>query len=518
MADRPYQTRLFTDVRRAIHAGHRRILVVLPTGGGKGYLAARMLQMAAVKNNDSVFFAAQRELITQLGAQLERLGVPSQVIMANHKDEYTSAEDYAAASLVKLVAKDTLWARAFRSKKIDLPAGKIVHIDECHGSLAKTYQAILDSYSDSVIIGWTATPCRSDGRPLGEFYDVMVKGSSYKELQDDGFLVPVRAIAPDRPDLKGLKTARGDYAQGALEQRMNRDEMVGNIIEEWMKHANGRSTVVFASGVQHSLHIRDEFRAAGIKAEHVDGKTDEAERNEIMERTRSGENVVLCNYGVATTGVDIPRLKYMVCARPTKSFALWRQMGGRIQRPFERHDHCMIQDHSDNCLVFGFPDEDVDWQIDGNEDIGKSHQEKKKKEPKSSDPSRCMKCSTMYRGPHCPNCGYKPEIQPEAVEMSKEALKELERKKANKAATITDKQKFWDECLGWAIYKRVKVGAAAHRYREKYGVWPKGLENIPRNSQWQMKANEFYGAVVKPAKEAMKQEMESMANDGEFAF
>ena len=517
MADRPYQTKLFTDVRRAIVQGNRRILVVLPTGGGKGYLAARMLEMAAAKGSDSIFFAAQRELIFQLGKQLEKLNVPSQTIMAGVDNEYESGDHFVSASMVRLIAKDTLWSRGFKRKKIEIPPAKIVHYDEAHGSLAKTTQVMLEHFGESIIIGWTATPCRSDNKPLGSFYDCMVKGATYKELQDDGFLVPCRVIAPDRPDLKGLSSSRGDYAKAALEKRMNRDEMVGNIIEEWKIHSKGRSTVCFAAGVAHSIHIRDQFLSIGIPAEHVDGKTEDTEREDIMGRVADGTTTVLCNYGVATTGVDIPRLKCMICARPTKSFGLWRQMAGRVQRPFPGNDEALIIDHSDNCLIFGYPDEDVDWVIDGDGDIAKAHAERKKQEKQGSEPAHCVKCHTVYRGSHCPSCGHKPERKSEDLEMTKGHLKELERDKANKEATIADKQKFWDACLGEAIGKRLKVGAAAHRYKERFGVWPTHkIQNVPRSSQWQMKATEFYHEVVKPAKQ--KAQSEYANSQEEFTF
>jgi len=517
--DRPYQTRLFQDIRTAIGAGHKRILVVLPTGAGKGRCTARIMQMTSDKGNDSIFFAAQRELIRQIDKHLAGFGVPSQMVMAGVKNEYRSQSEFDEARLNTLIAKDTLWARAFRSKKMQLPTAKIVHIDECHQSLSKTYSAIQDAYSNSIIIGWTATPCRSDNKPLGALFTHMIQGASYAELQAGGWLVPVRAIAPDRPDLKGCKASRGDYQKADLEKRMNRDEMVGNIIAEWRKHSQGRSTVAFAAGIQHSVHIRNEFLKIGVTAEHIDGTMGDKERDDIIEECRNGKVKVLCNYGVATTGIDIPTWKYMICARPTKSFGLWRQMGGRIQRPQAGHDHCFVQDHSDNTLVFGFPDEDVEWEIDGDVDIAKKHKEKKAREPdengeEKGDPHRCENCNTPYRGPHCPVCGHKRAKTGKDVKMTKGQLKELERQKANRQATPMDKQKFWDECLGWAIAKNVKVGAAAHRYKDRFGVFPNNtIQNVPRSSQWGMNGKQFYMDVVKPNKVSDKQQIENTLFD-----
>lgn len=500
MKDRGYQQRTQDNIRDSIRRGHRRILVVEPTGAGKGYVSARIMQQAFLKNNPSVFFADQRELVRQLGDQLDRLQCPYETILSGVKNEYQSAAEANAATLARVISKDTLWARVFRSERMELPPAIIVQMDEAHRSLARTWQKIAQAYCEAIVIGWTATPCRTDGRGLGDFYTDMVIGATYKELQALGFLVPVKIWAPDRPDLKGLKSSKGDYVKGALEERMNQERLVGNIIEEWKKRAEHRQTVCFASGIKHSIHIRNQFIRLGIKAEHLDGTLENNEREDILGRVRDGITTVLCNYGVATTGVDIPAWKYMVNARPTKSFGLWRQMAGRIQRPYEGHTHCMIQDHSDCAMRFGYPDEDVEWTLDTTEKIQEAH-EKKQQEKKVKDPYCCDKCKCVYRGPHCPECGHRPERAGKEVKMSKGELKELERAKANKQATHQDKQKFWDECLGWAIGTNCKVGAAAHRYKQRFGVFPNSqLECVPRSSQWQMTAKDFYIKVVKPHK------------------
>lgn len=508
MIDRPYQSRTFDAIRNAIRSGKRRILVVLPTGAGKGYMAARLMQLSAEKGLKSIFFAAQRELIRQINGQLDRLHVPSSVLMSGVEDEFDSSEAFIQSALCMSCAKDTLWSRAFRLGTMEIPHADVIHIDEAHGSLAETWTAIGKRYETAWEIGWTATPCRSDGRGLGDRYDCLIQAATYAELQKDGHLVPVRCFAPTRPDLARLKISRGDYSKGDLEKRLDRSEMVGSIVDEWRKNAEGRQTVLFAAGIQHSIHCRNEFRKIGVSAEHIDGKMPTSERDEKMQAVREGDVRVLCNYGVAHTGVDVPQWKYLICARPTKSFSLWRQMGGRIQRPYPGHDHCMIQDHSDNALEFGHPDEDVEWTLDTTAKI----QELKKKADqakKKPDPFRCESCTTTYRGPQCPKCGHKPERRGTEVKMSKGELRELERKKANRAATTMDKQKFWDECLGWAVGTRAKVGAAAHRYRQRFGVFPPNqLQNVPRSSQWQMNAHQFYMDVVKPAKEAAAREYE----------
>ena len=499
MSDREYQSRFIKELRAAIAAGSKRIIAVSPTGSGKGFLAARIMQMAAEKHCKSVFFADQRELVFQLNAHLKRMDIPSTVVMRGVNNPYKSREELRASGMCNVVAKDTLWSRSYRKGRMMLPQGQVVQVDEAHKSISYTYQSILKDYSDSVVIGWTATPCRTDGRNLGAFYDKMLQVATYKELQEQGYLVPVKIFAPDRPDLKRMRRSAGDYNRKDLQDRMNKDSMIGSIVEEWRKHSQDRQTIVFASGVKHSIALRDQFRRLGVTAEHVDGKMDQPTRDAIMSDARDGKIKVLCNYGVFHTGIDVPSLKYMICARPTKSFSLWRQMGGRIQRPYEGHDECVIQDHSDNALVYGYPDEDVEWDLNADEKICELHRKKKQKEGKS--PKHCPECKKVLTAKVCPApCGFKfPERKGKAIETGSGDLVALERKRVNRNSSQSDKQAYWDKMLGWAIGKNRKVGAASHRYKDKFGCWPNSsIQNTPKGKvQSNMNAKDFYNKVVR---------------------
>jgi superfamily II DNA or RNA helicase len=521
---REYQSSFVSKVEDAARRGARRIIGVLPTGAGKGFVAANIAKGCADKGNESVFFAAQRELIFQMGSQLDRLNVPHYKLMAGVNNEYEGFDDAVASSMTTLAAKDTLWSRGFKRGLIQPPPARLVQIDECHGSITRTYKAIMDHYADSYQIGWSATPCRADGISLSEQFDEMVIGPSYKELQGLGHLVPCKVFAPDRPDLKGMYGK--EYSLKELDNRMNKSPLIGSIVNEWMRHSDGRSTVVFASSVDHSLHLMERFRwilgknsDGSERCEHIDGKMDQVKRDEIMERVKDGSVLVLCNYGVAHTGVDVPRWKYLICARPTRSFSLWRQMGGRIQRPFENHVEAVIQDHSDNAFRFGYPDEDVSWELNTDkkaQDLCRTERNRPPHRPKDEPaPFQCPSCLVPYRGYKCPTCGFVFERRGKDVEMQKGELKELERKKVNAQASHEDKQKYWDtQCLGWAIGTNKKIGAAAYRYKDKFGVFPPHfIQNVPRSTQWRMSAKDFYKHLIKPAQQKLRSDMEDFFNE-----
>ena len=189
---------------------------------------------------------------------------------------------FSYAEPVQIASIQTLSARAIRSRTIDLPRADLVVIDEAHHCRAKTYRKIIESYPKAIILGMTATPCRGDGRGLGNVFDCIIECPPVQALIDLGFLVPTRVYAPVVPDLKGVRVEKGDYAKGQLAERMNQGELIGDIITTWLRLSERRKTVVFASGVEHSVHIRDEFRRAGIMAEHVDGSTPVDERESIL--------------------------------------------------------------------------------------------------------------------------------------------------------------------------------------------------------------------------------------------
>ena len=100
--------------------------------------------------------------------------------------------------------------------------------------------------------------------------------------------------------------------------------------------ADRRRTVVFATGVQHSVHLRDEFRRSGVRAEHIDGQTPTLERDAILAGLARGDIELVTNCMVLTEGWDQPEVQCLILARPTRHMGLYRQMVGRGLRPAPR--------------------------------------------------------------------------------------------------------------------------------------------------------------------------------------
>ena len=216
---RPYQIDAVERLERAIKA-----LYVLPTGGGKTVVATNLIERAVQRGEQALVLTHRREILMQTSLTLP---IEHGLILAglNVDLEYP----------VQVASVQTLWARCMRTDKIPLPAADLIIIDEAHHVAARTWRLIIEAYPNARLIGLTATPCRSDGRGLGNFFDELIEGPQISELIAQKHLVPTIYYAPAEPDLRGVETRQGDYAINQLSDRMNRDDLVGDIVSNWHK-------------------------------------------------------------------------------------------------------------------------------------------------------------------------------------------------------------------------------------------------------------------------------------------
>lgn len=492
---RGYQQDAIASLRKAIGAGHRRLILQAQTGAGKTVMASFVMRSAVEKRRKCLFLAHARQLILQCSEKLTRYGVPHGVIMAG-EEPYWSAP-------VQVASRDTLLSRyecLGGKRKKELPPADVIVLDECHGSLTKGYTKILEQYPNAIVLGLTATPVRGDGRGLGDIYTHMVQAAKPSQLIGEGSLVPTRIIAPREPDLKGVRIRGGDYILPELAERMQKVVLVGDVFSTWEQHASDRQTVVFAAGVNHSIAMRDLFQSKGITAEHIDGTTSADDRREIFKGFETGDIQVLCSCGVLREGWDAPWCSCGILLQPTRKLGTYLQMAGRLQRPWPGKTDALLLDHAGAVHRHGFPDEDIDWVLESTVSVQERIEEARKAKPER-EAIVCPKCHAVRRGgSECPSCGHVIQRRAKTQEHTAGELSEVSREQAakNKKAKPDEKQKFWDECLGWAIGTGKKVGAAGHRYRHKYGVWPNhGLKRVPRSSQWRLGAKAFYEQVVK---------------------
>ncbi len=465
---RDYQTKAHMDLRDGFAIGHRSMLLQAPTGSGKTVIAAQLIHGAEERGSPCIFFAHRRELIYQCSDKLKEFGVTHGMIMSGEFED--------SWPLVQIASIDTFRARAMKRQKLKWPPAKVVIIDEAHRSLAPTYLKMIERYKDmgAVILGLTATPMRADGKGLGHVYDHMVQTPNVQELINRGYLVMPKHFAPTIPDLMGVKTTRGDYNETQLQEVMDRNELVGDTISNWMRLAGDRQTIVFASGVAHSIHLRDEFLKAGVKAAHIDGTTPDYERDKIIKQVRERKIQVICNCMVLTEGFDEPSLSCCVLARPTKNYGLYLQMAGRVLRPADNKEDAYIIDHSGAVYRHGRVNEPFMWSLDTKGVPEKETARQQRLREKTT--ITCVKCSAIYSGQlNCPMCNHVPERKGRFV-MSRTgdlvAVEDAKNPPNVRQWSRYEQVRWFNQFLAYAKAKGYKRNWAHYKFKDKFHVWP----------------------------------------------
>lgn len=433
---RPYQTKAVDDIEQARHGPARNVLFTLPTGAGKTLIAAKVIENAVACGERVLVLSHRREITKQTSFRLSDFDLDHGIIQAGLTLDLDAP--------VQIASVQTFWSRCMRTDKVAPPRADLIVIDEAHHVRANMWVGILRSYPNARRLGLTATPCRSDGKGPGNYFDALIEGPQVAELIAQKHLVPTIYYAPTEPDLKGVKTQAGDYAISQLSDRMNHDDLVGDIIGTWFKFAEGRRTIAFACDVPHSHHIQQEFVRAGIKCEHLDGTTPKRERDLILERLASGETRIVVNCQVLTEGVDVPAASCIVLARPTKQLGLYRQMAGRGLRPAPDKNNLILIDHAGACFRHGLLEDRVEWTLQA---------DKRAENPTHAKRDRgtvgrlleCSQCGALRSGGEpCPHCGFQPQRRPDAI-----VFKDGELARVNRQSRTTKSIIDPNECMRW---------------------------------------------------------------------
>jgi superfamily II DNA or RNA helicase len=226
---------------------------------------------------------------------------------------------------------------------------------------------------------------------------------------------------------------------------MDKSSITGDIVKHWKQHANGRSTICFASSVAHSQHIVDEFNANGIIAKHLDAKTPAHLRDKIIQDFKAGKFNVLSNMGIMIEGFDHPATSCVILARPTQSVTIYLQAVGRGMRPANGKDDVIILDHAGLTHSHGFVTDEREWSLDG-----RKKKSKKGESDKAPAVTICESCFCAYsRQEHpnaCPECGKVTEkraiievdADAELVEISPLEIKAQKRMELVQARTLEE--------------------------------------------------------------------------------
>lgn len=354
---REYQRLLVDEGEQHMMAGEVPAIVA-PTGAGKTVIMAEAIRRAIYRRERVVAVAHREEIVGQIMKSVRA-----------HTGSRTTIEVVRAGSKTPLRSQviigmvPTLCRRTERLAQL---AGCTLFQDECHHAGAKSWESVTEALAPRYRMGFTATPIRPNGKGLGDEggFTRLVIGPQPGELMDMGALCRYRMFATkEQIDTDGLrKMSTGDFNVSDMEEKVK--SINGEIVRDWRKfNPKGERTIFVGVSVAHAHVVAAMFRAEGIPAKAVDGKSPKHERRMIFDRFRSGKTVVLCACAVVDEGLDVPEATVLQLTRPITSIRLYRQLCGRVLRPAPGKEIALIIDHTTNWKTLDPPDAAIKWDL-----------------------------------------------------------------------------------------------------------------------------------------------------------
>ena len=451
--------------------GDRRYLMgdfTVTHNSGKTEVAAAICDGALSKGNRAAFTVPMLSLVNQTVARFQGVGIHDiGVFQGDHALTNRSA-------LMQIGTVQTLRSWVERGRVFAVP--RVLLVDECHVR-SEALQRLLrqPEWADVIVVGLSATPW---SKGMAKDWETLLAPVTMADLIRDGYLTEYRVFAPTKPDLSGVKIARGDYDETQLAEVMGDGKLVADIVETWRAVGEGRPTLCFAVDRAHAQKIEREFAAAGIRAEYADADTPADERDAIGRRLRTGATKVVTNCNVFSTGTDWPWVSCIIGARPSKSHALHVQQLGRGLRtyPAGGKRDCIMLDHSSNTLNLGFPDTIHFDKLDDGEAKGAPQPRQVERD---SRPRVCGRCKAVMKSGvfQCPACGAAPQRESK-IQCEEGELFEVDKRNP-KGMSHDAKQRFYSELQGYAREKGKNEKWVLAQYKARTKVWPRGLLPMP---------------------------------------
>jgi len=492
---RDYQRLILARAANAIRA-YRRVLIQAPTGAGKTHIIAAIVAAAVLCGFRVLILATRTRLVRQLHERLESFGIPHGVIAA----PLPGLSNWSSS--VQVASIDTLYRRCVVDGRMPLPFADVVIFDEAHLALGVSRQRILNSYPNAWVFGLTATPAKTSGAALREQFDTMVLGPTVAELIEAKMLVRPRIFNVPLVSAKELTEVRkdtktGDYATGELSSLLSRPKLIGDVVTNWLRIANGQRTIVFACDKAHGSQLLTEFRQAGVAAEQLTDDDDDTTREDAIERLESGATQVLINCFLLSYGIDIPRVECIVLARPTRSVVLYLQAIGRGMRPFDGKGFVTLIDHGRVVESLGLPTEERYWSLSTDTNVNvKAREQVKARLMLDEKPRTCRECSRVWlsteEGSNCPECGWKPKPKAKPVQIVQADLAELN----GPSKVGTNMATFYAEACTWYA-ERWPERWQAKPTSGRFWAWSKTRERFKRPDDERIPSR-FWDLPIKP--------------------
>ena len=467
----PHQIRAKGELRQAMKMGHKRVVLQIATGGGKTRLCAEIILDALKKGSKVVFAVPLKALVDQTVREFQEAGIKDiGVIQAQH-----AMTDWMAP--VQVASIQTLIRRP-------LPEADLIIIDECHIFYRGLWKCVdSEQWKDKFVIGLSATPW---AKGMGRRWGCLVICGTTAELIDSGVLCHYRIMVPPdefKPDRSKVQVKDGEFVDDSAITALSEPKLVGNVVNTWLEYGPGCETFLYGQNCAHAKDMQKEFQNAGINCGYIDGDSEEDEILDMWKKYDSHEYPVVASVGCLVAGID-KRVQCIILDMMTKSIIKYMQIVGRSFRTNGDPDKvALILDHGGNTLVLGEPRNIQYDHLDMSKPSDKGSAYQGEKEPPK--PRECKHCHHIINraAKTCPYCheALVPVKDSDVIHEEGELVEfGSHKKKKERVYTMEEKQDWYSGFLHIAQERGKSEGFAAHRYRDKFKVWPNQLKKEPK--------------------------------------
>lgn len=340
---RNYQQNIVNNCRDAFKNGYRKLCCVLPCGAGKTAIFCYLAHLNTLKksSNRVLILLHRKELLKQTGDAFKNFEINTDRI-------------------------DIAMVQSFKNTlKTGVNPYSLIIIDECHHATSSSFKAILNAYFRTPLIGFTATPARLDGKPLGEIFDHLIIGVDYDYLIANKYLVDYDYFSPDLNfDFSKWKLKSGDFDTADNASHLDKKAIYGDIL----KYLDlSKKTIIYSPTVAYSKKLEaqiNEFFKSPV-AKEFNGTTPQPLRNKIIDDFKNNRIKILINVDLIGEGFNVPSCDCVFLLRATQSLTLYIQQAGRALRadPNNPRKRASILDFVGNIYRFGFPDAPRPWSL-----------------------------------------------------------------------------------------------------------------------------------------------------------
>jgi ribonuclease E len=305
-----------------------------PTASGKTIAAAGFVE--AARSLGVLILTHRRLLVSQFNRDLKDEG---------YGDRFTPPIERGQEPPVRnpLTIQTYAWF-ARHVGDLDRDAYQLVICDEAHTALGEKTSAAIRSYPEPVYIGMTATE-QLIAKQVSDVFPASVDDLPLADAARRGLIAPLRCLrVPPVAAIHSVPIVGGDFEERALAQALDHQALNQAAASLYRDRFDATPGIVYAAGVEHAYNLAKEFRAAGLKAEAVSGRTPPVKLAETLAAYERGEINVLINAMLLAEGWNSPRATVCMHLAPTASRRVYQQRIGRIMRIHPRKEAGVVVD------------------------------------------------------------------------------------------------------------------------------------------------------------------------------